>query len=149
MTRRAFAKPADNPNLEEGSGFTPRFDANGLLPVMAISAANQIPLMFAYMNEQALHLTIETGEAHYFSRSRNKLWKKGETSGQTQKISRILTDCDQDVLILEVEVAGEGAACHTGRATCFYRAVQPDGSLKTVDQVKLIDPDKVYAKPES
>ncbi len=127
--------------------FAPRFGADGLVPAMAVAAGSQAPLMFAWMNAEALALTLDTGIAHYYSRSRGKLWKKGETSGQLQRVVRIRTDCDQDVVILDVEVAGDGAACHTGRATCFYREVAPDGSLRIMDDERLIDPEKVYRKP--
>ena len=146
MTDTAFPAPDDVDDIEEGGVFAPRFTADGLLPVMAVDASSQAPLMFAWMNAQALRLTLETRIAHYWSRSRGKLWKKGETSGQLQKVTRIRTDCDQDVIVLDVEVQGDGAACHTGRATCFYRAVAEDGSLVSIDEQRLIDPDKVYGK---
>ncbi len=124
--------------------FAPRFDDNGLIPAIALDAKTQAPLMFAWMNAEALALTLDTRLAHYYSRSRGKLWKKGETSGQTQAVVRVRTDCDQDVVVIDVEVAGDGAACHTGRATCFYREVSSDGTLKTIDSDRLIDPDEVY-----
>jgi len=127
--------------------FAPRFGHDGLVPAMAVEAGTQAPLMFAWMNAEALALTLDTRIAHYYSRSRGELWKKGETSGQLQRVIRIRTDCDQDIVILDVEVAGDGAACHTGRATCFYREVTPDGSLRTIDDERLIDPEKVYRKP--
>jgi phosphoribosyl-AMP cyclohydrolase len=113
---------------------------------MAIDAASGAPLMFAFMNAEALALTLDTGTAHYYSRLRKSLWKKGETSGQTQHIQRVRTDCDQDVLVLEVRVGGDGAACHTGRATCFYRQVNADRSLTIIDDERLIDPATVYGK---
>ena len=132
--------------MEEGSDFAPRFDDAGLIPAMAIDAETNAPLMFAFMNRESLALTLETGLAHYYSRSRGSLWKKGETSGQLQQIERIRTDCDQDVLVLEVRIAGDGAACHTGRATCSYRRVNPDRSLTTIDNVRKIDPEATYGK---
>ena len=147
MTETAFPSPGSVDDIEEGRVFAPRFDSSGLIPAMAVEAASQAPLMFAWMNAEALALTLDTRIAHYYSRSRGKLWKKGETSGQLQHVVRIRTDCDQDVIILDVEVAGDGAACHTGRATCFYREVTSDGSLRTIDDQRLIDPDKVYRKP--
>lgn len=129
--------------------FAPRFDYYGLLPAIVLDAATNAPLMFAYMNAEALRLTMNTRHAHFYSRSRKALWKKGETSGQLQHVNRIRTDCDQDVIVLEVTVSGDGAACHTGRATCFYRALDNDGKLITIDDEKLIDPDKVYGKTTS
>jgi phosphoribosyl-AMP cyclohydrolase len=146
LTETAFPAPEHTQNVEEGSVFAPCFTSEGLLPVMAVDATSQTPLMFAWMNAQALRLTLDTRIAHYYSRSRGKLWKKGETSGQLQKVVRIRTDCDQDVVVLDVEVQGDGAACHTGRATCFYRAVSEDGSLVSIDDDRLIDPAKVYGK---
>jgi phosphoribosyl-AMP cyclohydrolase len=147
LTETAFPSPGSVDDIEEGRVFAPRFDSSGLIPAMAVAAGSQAPLMFAWMNAEALALTLDTRIAHYYSRSRGKLWKKGETSGQLQRVVRMRTDCDQDVVILDVEVAGDGAACHTGRATCFYREVKPDGSLGTIDDQRLIDPDKVYRKP--
>jgi len=146
LTDNTFPSPASIDDVEEGLVFAPRFDAAGLVPAMAIDATTNAPLMFAFMNAEALHLTLETGLAHYYSRSRKSLWKKGETSGQLQHIKRIRTDCDQDVLVLEVAVGGDGAACHTGRASCFYRQVNGDGSLTTIDTDLLIDPEQVYGK---
>jgi phosphoribosyl-AMP cyclohydrolase len=110
--------------LEEGAVFAPRFDEKGLLPAIVSDAHSGDVLMFAYVNAEALRLTLETGEAHFWSRSRKTLWRKGETSGNTLRLVELRTDCDQDVLWMRVELAGE-AACHTGRRTCFYRAVAP------------------------
>lgn len=107
--------------LEEGGVFTPRFDADGLIGCIVTDARDGAVLMFAHMNEEALRLTIETGIAHYWSRSRQRLWRKGDTSGQHQSVKEIRTDCDQDVLLLKVEPGGDGGACHTGRRSCFYR----------------------------
>jgi phosphoribosyl-AMP cyclohydrolase len=109
--------------LEEGEAFTPRFDRDGLIACVARDAADGQILMLAYMNEEALRLTIETGVAHYWSRSRQTLWRKGDTSGQVQRVKEIRTDCDQDAILLTVEPAGDGGACHTGRRSCFYRKV--------------------------
>lgn len=109
--------------LEEGETFAPRFDANGLIACVTRDAADGQVLMLAYMNEEALRLTIETGLAHYWSRSRQTLWRKGDLSGQTQKVMEIRTDCDQDALLLTVEPGGDGGACHTGRRSCFYRKI--------------------------
>ena len=148
-----FPRIEDKTEREEGDVFAPAFDAHGLLPVIATSAETGEVLMFAFMNEQALARSIETGEAHYWSRSRNVLWRTGETSGNTQRIVEMRTDCDQDVLWLKVEMAGSGACCHTGRVSCFYRAV-PLGegsdaahSLVPVDAKRRFDPQAVYGHP--
>jgi phosphoribosyl-AMP cyclohydrolase len=119
-----MARPGGGPkrDIEEGADFTPRFDADGLIVCIARAADLDI-LMVAYMNAEALRLTLETGEAHYWSRSRREIWRKGATSGQTQKVLEIRTDCDQDALLLTVEAGGDGGACHTGRRSCFYRRV--------------------------
>jgi phosphoribosyl-AMP cyclohydrolase len=109
--------------LEEGIAFTPKFGADGLIVCVARAAGDSETLMVAYMNAEALRLTLSTGEAHYWSRSRRSIWRKGATSGQTQKVAEIRTDCDQDALLLTVEVGGDGGACHTGRRSCFYRRI--------------------------
>ena len=119
--------------LEEGIAFTPRFDANGLIACVTKDASGGQVLMLAYMNAEALRLTLETGVAHYWSRSRQTLWRKGDTSGQVQKVTEIRTDCDQDALLLTVEPGGNGGACHTGRRSCFYRKVAFGG-----DKAKLV-----------
>lgn len=136
---------AHSHEVEEGLVFLPKFDAAGLVTCVATDAASGDVLMVAHMNEEALRKTIATGEAWYFSRSRNALWRKGETSGQTQRVVEIRTDCDQDALWLRVEQIG--AACHTGRRSCFYRKVEPEGGIATlvfVDAERLFDPDVVY-----
>jgi phosphoribosyl-AMP cyclohydrolase len=145
-----FPKIEDKTEREEGTVFAPNFDAHGLLPVIVTSAKTGEVLMFAFMNAQALALSIETGEAHYWSRSRKSLWRKGETSGNTQRIVEMRTDCDQDVIWLKVEMTGAEACCHTGRRSCFYRAI-PTGdapgaalSLVWVDAERHFDPDAVY-----
>jgi phosphoribosyl-AMP cyclohydrolase len=109
--------------LEETLVFAPRFDANGLIPAIVTDAADGTVLMFAFMNAEALRLSQDTGLAHFWSRSRQSLWKKGETSGETLRIVELLTDCDQDVLQVKVTPEGQGLACHTGRRSCFYRRV--------------------------
>jgi phosphoribosyl-AMP cyclohydrolase len=114
-------------DLEEGSGLNPRYDSAGLIPVVAQHFRTGEVLMLAYMNDEALRLTIDTGEAHYWSRSRQKLWRKGETSGNTQQVIELRIDCDQDSILLKVEPRGKGAACHTGRRSCFYRSI--DGKI--------------------
>ena len=117
-----FPPPGDKKQLEDGLVFTPKFDADGLVPAMAIDAATKEPLMLAYMNAESLALTLELGEAVYWSRSRKEIWHKGKTSGQVQKVVEIRTDCDQDALVVYVEQMG-GGCCHTGRNDCFYRKV--------------------------
>lgn len=119
-----FPRPAtDKKVLEEGLVFSPRFDAAGLVTAVVTDARDGMLLMVAHMNADALALTLDTGVAHYWSRSRNALWKKGETSGNLQKVVELRTDCDQDAIWLKVEVAGHDATCHTGRRSCFYRTV--------------------------
>jgi phosphoribosyl-AMP cyclohydrolase len=130
---------------EEGLSFQPRFDASGLLTCVATDAATGELLMVAHMNEEALRRTIDTGEAWYFSRSRKALWRKGETSGHVQRVREIRTDCDQDAVWIKVEQVG--AACHTGRHSCFYRKVEKgeDGPrLVFADAERLFDPNTVY-----
>ncbi len=125
----------------------PRFDAAGLITCVTSDAATGEVLMVAHMNEEALQKTVATGEAWYFSRSRQALWRKGETSGHVQRVAEIRIDCDQDAVWLRVEQTG-GAACHTGRRSCFYRAVVPGeaggAELKFVAAERVFDPDAVY-----
>ena len=109
--------------VEEGDAFTPRFDDSGLIVCVTVEASTREILMVAYMNRAALDLTLETGVAHYWSRSRRALWRKGDTSGQVQKVVSVSVDCDQDAIMLAVEPGGDGKACHTGRKSCFYRRV--------------------------
>src|SRR6202167_6274977 len=144
----SFAAAGDAADLEEGLALTPKFDANGLVTCVVADAGSGEVLMVAHMNAQALARTIATGEAWYFSRSRGTLWKKGETSGHTQRVVEMRIDCDQDAVWIKVEqVAG---ACHTGRRSCFYRRVR----LARAGTVKLefrgdrvFDPKAVYRKP--
>jgi phosphoribosyl-AMP cyclohydrolase len=112
---------------EEGSLFAPKFDAQGLVSCIVVDVADSAVLMLAHMNAEALQRTLQTGEVHFWSRSRQAIWKKGETSGNRLLLRELLTDCDQDALIAQVDVAGEKVACHTGRRSCFYRAVIQDG----------------------
>ena len=144
----SFAPRGDKACVEEGLGFAPKFDADGLLPAMAIDASTREPLMLAYMNAESLRLTLERGEAVYWSRSRGELWHKGATSGHVQKIVEILTDCDQDALVLMVEQIGAGA-CHTGRGSCFYRRVAlKSAALEfTTTADRNFDPADVYGSP--
>ncbi len=144
----SFAAPSADKAVLEGAGaFTPKFDANGLLTAVVTDARDGVLLMVAHMNAEALALTLETGIAHYFSRSRGKIWKKGETSGNLQQVTEIRTDCDQDALWLKVTVAGHDATCHTGRRSCFYRTVslgQSGPELTIADDLRHFDPDAVY-----
>jgi phosphoribosyl-AMP cyclohydrolase len=120
----SFASPPrDKASLEEGPAFTPNFDASGLVVCVATERRTGDILMVAYMNEEALRATLATGIVHYWSRSRHSLWRKGDTSGQVQTLVEMRTDCDQDALLLVVDVGGDGHACHTGRHSCFYRRV--------------------------
>jgi phosphoribosyl-AMP cyclohydrolase len=130
-----FAAPAGSAELEEGAALTPKFDTDGLVTAVATDAVSGDVLMVAHMNAQALAKTIATGEAWYFSRSRQALWKKGETSGHTQRVIEMRIDCDQDAVWIKVEqVAG---ACHTGRRSCFYRAVPLGAPAGKAGVVKL------------
>jgi phosphoribosyl-AMP cyclohydrolase len=129
--------------IEEGSSFTPKFDSNGLIPVIAQDSKTGQVLMFAYMNREALDQTIKTGKATYYSRSRKKLWTKGEQSGHFQKVDQLLIDCDQDCVLLKVTV--DAGQCHVGYKSCFYRAVNKSDAQK-LDFVakKVYDPGAVY-----
>ena len=138
---------ASSDDREEGLSLQPKFDASGLLTCVATDAATGDVLMVAHMNEEALRRTVESGEAWYFSRSRKALWRKGETSGHTQRVVEMRTDCDQDAIWIRVEQTG--AACHTGRKSCFYRKVEASNgstTLSFVDAERLVDPDAVYRK---
>ena len=131
--------------IEQGLDFTPRFDSAGLITAIAQDSDTGQILMVAYMNKEALETTIKTGIATYYSRSRAKLWKKGEQSGHIQKVKQILTDCDQDCLILKVSV--DQGQCHTGYQSCFYRALKKDSAtkLETIAE-KTFDPNQAYKK---
>jgi phosphoribosyl-AMP cyclohydrolase len=128
-----FADRGSKHAIEEGDAFAPKFDADGLIVCVTTERVTGDILMVAYMNAEALRLTIETGVAHYWSRSRNELWRKGDTSGQIQTVVEIRTDCDQDAILLAVEAGGDGKACHTGRRSCFYRRIE-----RSADGPKLV-----------
>ncbi len=134
-------------DIEEGLAFTPKFDQDGLLTAVVTDAQSGELLMVAHMNDEAVRKTIATGEAWYYSRSRKKLWKKGESSGHLQRVVELRVDCDQDALWLKVEQLGPGA-CHTGRRSCFYRALPlgQQGALKLEFRAaeKTFDPNAVY-----
>jgi phosphoribosyl-AMP cyclohydrolase len=117
---------------EQGEVFMPKFDAQGLLTAVAVDAGDGAVLMVAFMDRQALEKTLETGLAHFHSRSRGRLWMKGETSGHVLRVEEILVDCDQDCLVLKVIAAGP--ACHTGAVACFYRRLDSAGNLQRVDE---------------
>lgn len=117
---------------EESTVFAPVFNEQGLIPAIVIDARDGAVLMLAYMDREALRLTFTTGEVHFWSRSRRQLWRKGATSGDTQRLVEILTDCDQDSLILRVSPEGSGNACHTGRKSCFYRRVAREDHLEFI-----------------
>lgn len=150
ITEFPFAPRGSKPELEEGSAFAPKFDADGLIPAMAMDASTREPLMLAYMNEESLRMTLRLGEAVYWSRSRKEIWHKGATSGHIQRIVEIRTDCDQDALVLFVEQVGAGA-CHSGRNSCFYRTLTTDSAAGTVALTftggeRSFDPEAVYGK---
>ena len=135
-------------DIEESLTLQPRFDADGLVTCVATDAATGDVLMVAHMNEEALRRTVATGEAWYYSRSRRALWRKGESSGHTQRVVELRVDCDQDAVWIKVVQAGPGA-CHTGRRSCFYRAAPLGQSGTTVtlefrDGDKAFDPEKTY-----
>jgi phosphoribosyl-AMP cyclohydrolase len=149
MTIEFSTPPADKETLEGEPDFTPKFDAHGLVTAVVTDARDGELLMVAHMNAQALSLTLETGIAHYYSRSRQSIWKKGETSGNLQTVKELRVDCDQDAVWLKVEVAGHDATCHTGRRSCFYRVASLKDNrpvLTITDNHRHFDPDKIYIK---
>lgn len=147
-TNLTFQPRTSIEQVEEGTDLSPRFGSDGLLPCITTDARSGEVLMLGWMNDEALRLTITTGEAHYFSRSRQSVWHKGATSGLLQKVAEARIDDDQDAIWLSVEVAGSGASCHVGYRSCFYRAL-PVGTdagkpLEFVEDRKTFDPLKVY-----
>ena len=143
----SFGKRTSIIEVEEGENFQPKFDSNGLIPVVTVDNNNDI-LMHGYMNSEALKKTIETNYAHYWSRSRNCLWKKGETSGLTQYILEMRVDDDQDCIWIRVKVNGNGASCHVGYRSCFYRKVLVNDKSKVkltfTEKEKIFEPKNVY-----
>jgi len=132
-------------DIEEGTDFIPKFDDNGLITAIAQDSQTGQILMVAYMNRHALEMTIQTGFGTYFSRSRQKLWKKGEESGHVEKVEQILVDCDQDCLILKVTV--DAGQCHVGYRSCFYRALKNNTSKKLEFIAdRAYNPKKIYSK---
>ncbi len=150
MSDLVFSERADKKTVEDGDLLMPKYDQDGLIAAVVTDAATSEVLMVGYMNEEALKRTIETGEAWYWSRSRKGFWKKGETSGQVQKVQEILTDCDQDALVVKVTVEGNGATCHVGYRSCFFRKITKTENgavrLKWVETEKVYDPEEVYGK---
>ena len=150
MSDTNFAKRISVEQIEEGRELAPKFDEHGLIAAVATDVESGDVLMLGYMNAEALARTIETGEAHYWSRSRNVLWHKGATSGLVQKIVELRIDDDQDAVWLKVKVAGSGASCHVGYMSCFYRSIPtgrkptPEIKLEFQEQSKTFDPDAVY-----
>ena len=142
-----FGSREDRQLVEQGHTFSPKFDDNGLIVAIAQDAETNEVLMVAYMNEASLKQTLEIGEAVYYSRSRQEIWHKGATSGHTQIVEKILTDCDQDALVLKVRQLGPGC-CHAGYRSCFYRNIQEPGSPVALAQEiedQSYDPGKVYS----
>ena len=149
MTDIVFKKRVSVEEVEEGFSFQPKFDSNGLIPVITIEFQTNEVLMHGYSNEEALRLTMSTKKAHYFSRSRQQIWKKGEKSGLFQNLKQIKIDDDQDCLIYYVSLEGKKASCHVGYKSCFYRKLTfKDGKyraeLEFTENEKIFDPIKVY-----
>jgi phosphoribosyl-AMP cyclohydrolase len=141
-----FAARTSIEQVEEGNDLAPKFDANGLIPAVTTDAHTGELLMVSHMNAEALSKTIETGEAHYWSRSRQALWHKGATSGLVQTVKELMIDDDQDCVWLKVDVAG-GASCHVGYRSCFYRRIplgEDAAHLEFTDTEKVFDPKQVY-----
>ena len=145
MDAITFGSREEQESIDESAVFCPKYDSDGLIPALAIDAETREPLMLAWMNEESLKLTLQLGEVVYYSRSRQELWHKGKTSGHTQILKEIRTDCDQDVLLVYVDQQGAGA-CHTGRRSCFYRQIVPGSpaALAFVDDERTFDPKAVY-----
>ena len=149
MTAPVFTERTDEEAVETGTALMPKFDRDGLIVAIAADVATGEVLMVAHMNREALARTIATGEAWFWSRSREKLWRKGEESGNTLSVAELRVDCDQDAVLLLVRQTGQGAACHTGRPSCFYRKVNyADGkaSLEITGGDPLFDPEEVYGE---
>jgi phosphoribosyl-AMP cyclohydrolase len=154
MSSFVFPARTTTAEIELGTTLQPKFGADGLIPCIAQDAATGEVLMFAFMNAESLARTLETKKATYWSRSRNKFWVKGEESGNVQVVKDVLTDCDQDVILIKVDQTGAaGAACHNGYKSCFYRKVSAGAKAGDADAPKLefaaqrlFDPSTVYKK---
>ncbi len=148
-----FAKRSSIEFVEEGNTLAPKFNSEGIIPVVVTESSSDLVLMLGYMNKDALEKTIRTREAHYWSRSRELLWKKGESSGMTHKVDQILIDDDQDSVWLKVTIDGLGASCHVGYKSCFYRTVDSiesgEVSLLFTESEKVFDPEVVYPGAEN
>ena len=150
MKRKLYRERRSVEQVEASAELAPRFGDGGLIPVITTSYEDGEVLMLGYMNEEALELTIKTGEAHYWSRSRECLWHKGETSGLVQRVVELRIDDDQDAVWLKVEVQGLGASCHVGYSSCFYRMVPvpntagAEAELEFDEQEKVFDPELLY-----
>jgi phosphoribosyl-AMP cyclohydrolase len=140
-----FSSRASLDEIERGTLFTPKFDADGLIPAIVSDHVTGNVLMFAFMNAEALATTVATGLAHFWSRSRNRLWRKGEESGNTLGVVEMRTDCDQDVVWRSVTVAGDGVACHTGETSCFYRRI-PLGQSDSARMILEMSPSPASGK---
>ena len=153
MNKIIFAKRESVKQVEEGNILAPKFDQNGIIPAVVTEASSGELLMLGYMNKESLRKTIETKEAYYWSRSREVLWKKGDSSGMIHEVEEILIDDDQDSLWLKVSIKGLGASCHVGYKSCFYRSLQnitEDGvELKFTENEKVFDPEVVYPGTEN
>lgn len=153
MNKIIFAKRESVEQVEEGNILAPKFDQNGIIPAVVTEASSGELLMLGYMNKESLRKTIETKEAYYWSRSREVLWKKGDSSGMIHEVEEILIDDDQDSLWLKVSIKGLGASCHVGYKSCFYRSLQnvtEDGvKLKFTENEKVFDPEVVYPGTEN
>ncbi|MEO0670836.1 MAG: phosphoribosyl-AMP cyclohydrolase [Pseudomonadota bacterium] len=139
MPKPQFPPRSDGKDIETGSQFQPKFDEDGLIPAIVTDATSKDVLMFAWMNHEALAASIETGDAHFWSRSRARLWKKGEESGNVLRITEMFTDCDQDVVEVRVHVRGNGVACHTGARSCFYRRLTAERDREGVVGLKRVE----------
>ena len=153
MNKIIFAKRESVEQVEEGNILAPKFDQNGIIPAVVTEASSGELLMLGYMNKESLRKTLETKEAYYWSRSREVLWKKGDSSGMIHEVEEILIDDDQDSLWLKVSIKGLGASCHVGYKSCFYRSLQDvteDGvELKFTENEKVFDPEVVYPGTEN
>ena len=153
MEKINFAKRSSIEFVEEGNTLAPKFNSEGLIPVVVTESSSDLVLMLGHMNKDALEKTILTREAHYWSRSRELLWKKGESSGMTHKVDQILIDDDQDSIWLKVTIEGLGASCHVGYKSCFYRTVDSLESgqvnLLFTESEKVFDPEVIYPGAEN
>ncbi len=147
MSQSCLHERTSKTEIEKGLSLQPKFDADGLIPCITTDVHTNQVLMFAFMNREALEHTIETGKVTYFSRSRGKLWVKGESSGQVQHLKELRTDCDQDVILCKAEIGENGASCHNGYRSCFYRKLDTQsGELVFDGGEPLFDPEEVYGK---